>query len=209
MRKSTLVSGIVVVLVLIAAGAWLVLNRAGDESEGSGGPPDQAAPGWHEVVREGVKGVRAHGLPRKWPFSSVRPTAAGMTPRVKREALEVLGSAAPLRLRFEEARYARTPAGVGLWVVPGRGVICMFRAVRMASSCSTTVEAYRRGLLLQTYTSPIPEARPTRFTALGIAPDWARAVSARIGGKSWTIPIVDNAFGAAAKAPIRIIGLSR
>jgi hypothetical protein len=113
-------------------------------------------------------------------------------------------------LRFDEARYGRAPTGVGLWVVSGRGVTCMFRAVGIASTCSTTVDAYRYGVLLQSYkVGSAPSARPTHFVALGIAPDGAKTVSVKSGERSRSIPIIDNAFRVQAEAQIRIVGLNR
>jgi hypothetical protein len=207
MRKRA-TSGVIVFLALVV-GVWLLLDRGGDQPGGSDLPADRGVQPWRQMVQDGLKGIRAKGLPEKWPFSAVQATSTGMSPRLRREAREVLGAPEPLRLRFEEARYARTPTSIGLWVVPGRGVTCMFRAVRMASTCTPTVDAYRRGMLLQTYKTVSPGGRPIQFAALGIVPDGVRSVAATVGGEPRSIPVIENAFADVAKAPIRIVDLNR
>jgi hypothetical protein len=201
-------SGVVVFLALVV-GVWLLLDRDGDQPGGSDLLTGKGAQPWRQMVQDGLKGIRVKGLPEKWPFSAVQATSTGMSPRLRREARDVLGAPEPLRLRFEEARYARTPTDIGLWVVFGRGVTCMFRAVRMASTCSPTVDVYRRGMLLQTYKTASPGGRPIQFAALGIVPDGVRSVAATVEGEPRNIPVVDNAFADVAKTPIRIIDLNR
>jgi hypothetical protein len=115
-----------------------------------------------------------------------------------------------LKLRFDQARYAETPGGTDIWLVPGRGVMCLVRAPRIATTCDTGGKAARRGLVLQVYkVGKSPDHRPTQFMAMGVAPDGARGVLVKVGHESRAIPIVDNAFDYKAKAPITVVHLTR
>lgn len=201
--------GVTVALALLA-GTWLMLDRGNSRPVEAEHPVDRVAQAWREMVRAGLRREGIEGPPQRWPFSALEPAIGGMPPQLRAEAREVLGSPAPMRLRFDEARYGRAPTGVGLWMVPGRGVTCMFRAVSIASTCIATVDAYRYGMLLQTYkVGKAPGIRPSHFVVLGVAPDGAKTVSVKFGERTRTVPIVDNAFRVQAEAQIRVVGLNR
>jgi hypothetical protein len=210
MSKRTFVLTIAV-LALLLSGAWLVLDRDDDVSGDADHPASTTNPRiWQQLVQDGLRDARTYGLAERWPFSAINSTATGMPLHLRREALEILGPAAPLRLHFDEARYVRTPIDFALWVVPGRGVTCMFRTVRIVSSCRTTVYAYRHGMVLQTAKpGTSPRSRPSLFTLTGIAPDWTRTISVRAGRELRTIPIIDNVFADKARVPFQIVRLNR
>jgi hypothetical protein len=123
---------------------------------------------------------------------------------LQREAVELLGGADDLGLYFANARYATTSNKVGLWVVPGDGLICMFRAVQLVASCTTTAQAYRYGIVLQVYKPDREHDRPTEFASLGIVPDGVKKVPAKVGKQWTTIAVADNTFYVESRRPIGI-----
>jgi hypothetical protein len=124
-----------------------------------------------------------------------------MPQALREEAEEVLLEPEPLDLQFNEARYVTTPNDAALWVVPGSGILCIFRAVKMAASCSPAPLAFHRGIVLELF--KLDEAgHPTRFTALGIAPDGVESMVGEIGKTRRKIPVVGNAYFTEARDPI-------
>ena len=136
-----------------------------------------------------------------------------MPDRAKRETTETLGGAGAvevLGLRFDEARYAEVPSGSGMWVVPGKAVMCLVRAEKIATSCDTRTRAAQMGMLLQVYKlGKPPRSKPTQFQAIGVAPDGARKVLVKAGPQSAMLSVVDNTYDYKAKTPIRIVRFIR
>jgi hypothetical protein len=202
--------GLSVLLCIAIVWAILLLDRGGADSQGRRRSIAGIGRVWQQMAQSEGSEIKVDARRGKWPFSHVRPNAFGMPPRQQKEAFALLGRPALLQLRFDSALYARTPTGIGLWLVPGKGVICIFRAVRIASSCSTTAAVYRRGLQLQIFRSgATPASKPTQFTVLGVVPNWANAVSISVDGRRRKLPVVNNAFAGEAKSPIRILGLEK
>jgi hypothetical protein len=128
-----------------------------------------------------------------------------MPDSLQKKALELLGEPAPLGLRFADARYAATSHQLSLWVVPGNGVICVFELVKMASACTTTVQAYHHGIVLQTYTvSKGSGGRPAKFTSFGVAPNGVKRVPAKVGSRWTAVDVVNNTFVIESRQPIGI-----
>lgn len=198
-----LIAGLAVPLV-VAVGIWLAQGASEPRAART---PSQAGPtrAWEHLVDKGVRESRSVDL-RHWPFAHVESTGKGMPFALRREAKEVLGNPDHLGLRFEHARHAVTANKVDLWVVQATGVLCMFRAKEIAATCETTAEAYRHGLVLQIY--KLDEAhgrRPTKFAALGIAPDGVKEVPAKVGKRRISIPVAANAYFAEAPMPIAVL----
>jgi hypothetical protein len=129
----------------------------------------------------------------------------------RRDVVEILGGNQQLHLRFQHAQHLQTSAGIPIWVVRGTNIVCIVRANKVAVGCGTRLDAERHGLTLEVYRlAPPPKRDPTRFIALGLAPDWAKAVRIRIGGHGRrTVPILGNTFSLAAAGPIFVERLVR
>jgi hypothetical protein len=204
---------VILMLVVSAAAlvaAWALFGRHENASVTTEPGRESLEEHWEKLANHGVKELQSRPLGHRWPYSHLRGEGREMPPKMRHATSKTLRKSGPLKLRFDQSQYVVTPAGVGLWVVRGRGVTCMFIDKTAAVSCATTAQVERRGLLLEVYrTGPPPRAKPTHFLALGIAPDWARAVRATIDGEPKTIPIVDNAYAQRAETPIKIQPLTR
>jgi hypothetical protein len=146
------------------------------------------------------------------PFSGAKPVAGVIPEPLRRPTTETLGgdgAIGALGLRFANARRAETPSGTALWVLPGKAVMCLIRAPRIATSCQTSTEAATKGLVIQTYKLAKPTSRkPTSFSTIGIVPDDTPAVRLVVKRRTITIPVTNNTFDRTAKAPIRVAGLA-
>lgn len=191
----------------LALGAWLAVEQG--QPKPAGAPKQRSATQvWRQITKKSRQESRPRNL-RSWPFAAIVRPLHPMRATLRKEAKEVLGNPAHLGLRFGSARHVVAPNGVGLWVVSGRSVTCMFRAVNIAGTCSPTAEAYRHGLLLELYKLDKGHGRrPTTFTVFGIAPDGVRSVAGQAGGQPIEIPVVHNAFSATASGPINVISPS-
>lgn len=160
---------------------------------------------WSHLSRRGVRQERAHGFHAdQSPFLDIG-TPKTMPPGMLKAALGVLGQSGPARLGFGRARYVTTPLGVGLWVVVGRGVTCMFQARTAAMSCNTTYSASRRGLFLGVYAlGRHPSESPSRFLSLGITPTWAKTIHFRVGRQKRQLHIMNGVFAIRTDRPIQM-----
>jgi hypothetical protein len=163
---------------------------------------------WQELSEKG-SAEALHPHSRSWPFAAIRAPRGGMPQQLRAETRGVLIAPGNLHLAFAKARYVTAPDDTGLWAVPGAGVLCLVRAVKVAASCAGELAAYREGLLLETYKTAVPGGRPTSFTALGIVPNGVRFVHARISGVQRRIPVVHNAYALTASVPVNVIPLNR
>jgi hypothetical protein len=129
-----------------------------------------------------------------------------MPPTFRSAVIKTLGGHQRLGLHFDRARHVNTAVGVGIWVVRGNGITCIFEANRGASSCAGDAYVVRQGLeLVLGQGTPLPHNRgiPGHFLALGIAPDSVKAVRLKVvGDKSITVPVIKDAYGLRAGAPI-------
>jgi hypothetical protein len=193
---------------LIAVGIWIAADGEQGESQNVRARSQPREPQqWEQLVNEGRQEAES-SLLGPWPFAEVRRVEGGMPGPLRKDALELLGEPTALGLRFAKARYATTPNNLGLWVVPGNGVICMFRAAKLASSCKTIVQVYRHGIVLQTYKWDRGggEDKPTAFASFGIVPDGIRRVPVKIGDRWTTVGVVDNTFFIGSRQTIGIPG---
>jgi hypothetical protein len=204
MRKGRrLTLGVTVSLALTAGVAFAVTSGGGEPRRAAAARPSSSQV-WGKVLAAGQRESRSVEL-RHWPFAAVVRQPHGMPHKLRTEAEELLGNPAHLGLLFEGARYTTAPDGAGLWVVSGRNVLCMFRAVNIAVACDTTARAYTRGLLLEVYKrDKAHDQRPTKFTLFGIVPDGVSSVIARVGGQSREIAVIHNTLSAEAPTPINV-----
>jgi hypothetical protein len=161
-----------------------------------------ASRGLEELNDPSNRGLPALAITKTMPESMPR----GMRQKVH----ETIGPAQSLQLDFDQAQLVRTQSGIGIWVVEGRGVTCAFRDKVGSSTCQTTVQARKRGLLLETYkVNKDPKAPPTHFTAFGVAPNWARSAVVKIKGRQREISVVNHAYALRAMQPIEVQRLTR
>jgi hypothetical protein len=192
------------VIVVIASATWAVA-QGGHQHEPHNVALQRLGRTWETLVargrREAPPAHRQH-----WPFAKIVAASGGMPEALRAEAEEALGDGGRLGLRFGQARYGATPGGVGLWVVPGDGVTCMFRSPSIAAACRTTAQAYRNGIVLQTYKlGKSHHGRPKSFAALGIAPDGLRFMALEIGKRRTSIPLHGNVYLVESRSPIAVL----
>jgi hypothetical protein len=212
---STKWRSLIVVATLLAACAlvWLQFirdNRGGRES--STPASHRARDSWQErFVRRGIAQLRAGEARELPPLTGSHGTAEAMPEVMRRRIGQNLQGVGPLHLRFDQAQYEPTPVGVGVWIVEGRGVACIFTDGMPASSCRTSVDARRGGIWLGTYrTSKVHPGRPTSFLTLGAVPNNVRAVSLIIGsGSPTTIRVLNHVWAVRTRASVEIQRLVR
>jgi hypothetical protein len=200
------------VIATLLVGGWFVLENQEGEAAPSKAPPTRRAilaESWRQLSAGGIQEGRDSQI-QDWSRFAKLWRKPAMPLQMRRAVSETLGPAQSLDLRFDQARYATAPVGGGLWVVPGRGVMCLFRAKTATSTCNTAAIAERRGILLEVFRpGSSPGRRPTHFLALGIAPNWARRVEVNVDRELKTIPIVNNTYGLRANVPIRFRRLTQ
>jgi hypothetical protein len=208
-RKPWLLMLAVGLTVIGIFGGWLLLR--------SEAPPRPAKPAinekqkaranraWAKVVETGHREAQSLDL-RRWPFHELKPEPGGVPEALRRLAKEVLGEPEDLGLSFAAARRAVTSGHISLWVVPGRGVLCMFRHPDMAVSCRPVSKAYRQGIALQIYKlGKAKSGPPESFMAIGVVPDGISGVRMRLGNRRTTAPVVANTFQVEARRPIKVV----
>jgi hypothetical protein len=196
-------------LIMLVVSAWLLLDGHSGQMSAKGGPTT-AGQGWKRLMRRGLAQERARKFDPAAAVAATVGVAKSMPPEMRRAVGRVMQEAEPLALQFDDARFVNTTIGVGLWVVQGRGVTCLFQAVTGAVSCSPAPSAEKQGLLLGVYKfDPSAQKRPSNFVVLGVAPDWAKVVRATVGRRRIKILIADNAYGYRAEVPIKVQGLTR
>lgn len=191
------------VLLLIGA-ALLIADHGEQHSVGPSKGKAHIANSWQRMADKGQREARGLDL-NSWPFQAAVLPRKGMSAWFKREAKEVLLEPENLGLRFNKARYVAATNRVSLWVVPGRNVLCVFRATRIAAACTSKARAYRSGILLEVYRLNKPGGHPTRFTAIGLMPDGVRSVTVRMGKLRKQLPVIRNAYIAEAPRPITLL----
>lgn len=194
-------------LLALIVGGWLIANVLDDEQVK---PKALSSPGsWQEQLVKRAALISPRGPDsQSWPFAAMKDEPESMPQRRIQDANSTLGRGhRALGLRFDQSQYVDTSAGIGIWVVRGKGITCIFHARTVAAACNTDAEAGRRGLALVVGEgrSASPRALPPRFLALGIAPNSTQAVELRTaGGASETIPVIDNAFALRAREPMNL-----
>lgn len=193
-------------------GVWLVLSGGEDRTDHlpEATLSDAAKEMERQLVSQGLRALRQQHEDELEPLALTQGKPEPMPLSMRRVVIETIGPAPQLDLEFDQAQYVRTPEGAGLWVVEGRGVTCAFRDETGTSSCGTTIETRRRGLLLATYrlNGRIPH-RIKQFTLLGIAPNDVTAVLVTSGGIARTIPVQNHLYAASADRPVKVLRLIR
>jgi hypothetical protein len=203
----------VLILAGLVAGAWLTL---GDTNNGQSAVLNKAersfaSKDWQAQLSR-LAARTGDSASRSWPFAALKGNAELMPKIMRRAAIASLGGHQRLGLRFDRAQYVSTSTDVGIWVVRGTGVTCIFQDRKAAAGCATDANASRQGLALVVgYGRPSSNAKlPARFLTFGIAPNSVKAVRLKaIGGGSTTVPIVENAYGLRTRAPIEVEKLIR
>jgi hypothetical protein len=135
----------------------------------------------------------------------MRGDSEQMPPHMQILIKETLGAPRRSGFQLNRAQYARTGDG-GIWVVTGKNMACLVQAVRGAMACDVMADVIDQGLLLVVYKPPKSRGElPSHFLALGLAPDWARAVRLRIGSNTIrNVAVRGNAYALRAERPIRL-----
>lgn len=178
-----------IAIATVAAGAIcaaVLLIRGGEASDRDNSPsrsnPAQRAEA--ELVKRGLRGLDENPHLGSRPLAIMRGKPEAIPGSVRRAIAETIGPAPRLDLRYDESQYALTPSGAGVWLIAGKGVICMFEALTANSSCLTTTLAAKRGILLGlSRPAPGPSSQK-QFKLEGIAPDGATAVVVRVGHRT-------------------------
>jgi hypothetical protein len=166
------------------------------------------AGGTWQVQLARIARSHASDLRRDWPFSGLPSMSRPMPMILRRRAVANLGNQQLLGLRFNHAKFVRTPIARGIWVVRGAFLTCIFQAVRAAASCGPDAYVFNHGLQLgvgsnRGYSSQAPH--PSRFLIFGIEPDGVRAVIIRsLSGHRTKKDVVHNAFAMQASSPMYI-----
>lgn len=200
--RGGVVLGVLAGLILVV-GALVAFRPFEGSAEPASRSDDSVRAAWEGLAQRGQEELRSGPHRIHWPYSALRGQSRHMSAQMREGAMRTLAKAQSLRLRFDRARFAATPVGVGIWLVPGKGVICIVEDVKPATSCNSTADVARGGLWLEVYALNARH-EPTHFLVLGIAPDGVDAVRATIGQTSVSIPVVDNIFARRAEAPITI-----
>jgi hypothetical protein len=175
---------VAILLALLCIGAWAVLQALDDDATGR--------------QTRGLSALSAsQGAPEDMP-------------KALRRQIRRLKAGKPFHLRFDEAQHARTPIGVGIWIVEGAGITCIFREGLPASACEPTGDTKLNGISLGTYTTDKAHpGRPLSFLALGVVPEGVRAVLARVASSRRAVRVRNGAWAIRAKTPIKIERLVR
>lgn len=205
-RRAALIG---VILLVPIVGAVLVFQVRGDGSSVEGGQsrPERLL-GWQErlVQRAAVKSATTQGAGYA-PLIASHGAAERMPMATRRRIKKNLHGAGPLRLRFNHAQYVKASAGVGLWIVEGAGVTCLFREAKPfpPSACRTSVEARRQGITLETYrTSKEHPGLPIAFLAVGAVPDGVPWITVMISGSRRKVRVQNGVWAIRARTPVKV-----
>lgn len=114
-----------------------------------------------------------------------------------------------LGISLRDGYFLNTANGIGLWVLRGEHVVCIFNGRTLAMACDTAADTARYGLVVVSGPSPQFYKHPL-VEAVGIAPDGVRAVRLELMGRSdRVVSIVNNTFALRAHQPILVKGVVR
>lgn len=103
----------------------------------------------------------------------------------------------------------KTRLGIGIWVVEGKRIVCIFNAQDFAVACDTATNTGRYGLVSVSGPSPMTYKHPP-VVALGIVPDGVQAVRLGVlGRRNHIIRISNNTFVLRTHRPIVVKGVLR
>lgn len=202
-------------LFALLVGGWLLANALDGDGERAKpkahGSQDPGSNSWQARLVRRAALISPDGPdPHPWPFAAMKDKPEVMPRQLIQEAKATLGKGHQvLGLRFDRAQYVDTTTGIGIWVVRGKRLTCIFHAETAAAACTTDAEAGYRGLVLVVGDGPkpAPGTLPVRFLALGIAPNSARAVKLQLPSGASKIPVIDNAFAHRARTPMNLVEL--
>jgi hypothetical protein len=196
-----------VVAALIVV-TWLVTNQStGGQAVSAGQSADRPPHSWYAELAERASTSNTLGR-EKLPFAVLSGPPVTMPERLRQVAQRTLGRGQKrLGLHFDTAHHLHTVAGIGIWAVRGAGVTCLFHDQAILAACDTNTSIAHKGLTM-VGGRPSPNAThslPASFLALGIAPDWAKAVRLGvIGRRSRVVRISHNTFVFRAAGPISV-----
>lgn len=111
-------------------------------------------------------------------------------------------------LRLAAARYISTDTG--FWVVNGLDRTCIVQAHGGAVGCESRTTLLREGIALGVVMlGPPPRHVAREFLVAGIVPDQIDAVELRVGHRTRTVAVHDNAYSLRAPVPIMVKHLYR
>jgi hypothetical protein len=201
----------------VAACIWLLVKDANREPAVEPVAPQSVgikSANWHAQLVRRNRSLQSNRVGTPWPFAAMRNKPEPMPLGSRREAAATLGDGyQQLSLHFDRAQYSTISGNIGIWVVRGNGVTCIFLARKGLAACNTTAETERVGLtLVAGLKKPNAPAFavPQAFMAIGIMPDEVRAVRVHsVDGGLKTVPIAHNTFAFRTKRPINIRRLIR
>jgi hypothetical protein len=211
-RRHIIVAITSIAIAMSGLGLWIQarLSDAGSIQPTATRTMRQASATLNAIVRGGLAEGAVPPM-RQWrSFSGLRSVAGGVPSATRIAVAEAVGGRPGLDildLDFDSARRATTPSGMSLWMVSGRGVMCLVRTERIAIACSGEKKANRRGVLLQIHRAA-PAPNELAFVTIGIVPNWATGISLQIGDVPITLPIQANAFDFGAARSIRVLQLA-
>ena len=164
------------------------------------------------LVRRGIRETRKFGSPSTARAAELfNGDLNPMSFRLTQTAKATLGGGQQLSLNFAQSRYVETPSRHGLWLVPGRAVLCLFRAPPSVAACDTVTKVRLRGLVLITSSAGQDEARVPRrkreFFATGIFPSSTGEIEVLSDGYRRRVSVIDGVFALRAEDPIRVKAL--
>jgi hypothetical protein len=204
-------AGVAVAAISLATCSVLLPSLNGGRGSESRGPQSthrvSMARSWAALSREGSEGRGLSTSVRVLQaIASAHVTGHGMPAALRSLAQKTLGAGSDaLMLDFARAREVSASRHLRLWLVPGRGVICMFRVTHFAAICAPDNVARARGLVLETYRLPAGKPwPPLSFTAIGVMPSSVVGAVAKTRGRTIVIPTRSNTFVRRSKSAINV-----
>jgi hypothetical protein len=198
------VSGVMLASAVALAAGLLLLDFDGGREQPGAQQASEIRRAWAQLADRERPDSASDGI-LQWPFSAAARVPRGMPVALRERAQRTLMQPGPLHLQFGQARRTIGPGGLVLWLVPGRGVICMFRASRLAAACRAKSEALSDGLSLQTYKVDPAGKEPERFTAFGVVPDGIHNIEVKVGHRRMQTAVSRNVYRVEAATPIRVV----
>lgn len=212
MYKRRMILGVLIALPILLAAGWLAFtgSKTGGASSQIRKPTNDFADWREQLVRKGSKELRHDEPEQADRFAFMQGEVEAMPEKMRRAIAVAVGGVAPLGLRFDRSQLVPAGMGVGVWVTEGKGVICISVAEDGSTSCDTSVHAWRQGLPLEVFKpGTSPRDQPTDFLALGVVPNWARAVRMRIGDQFRLVQAPYGVYALRAGRPIKVASIVR
>lgn len=125
------------------------------------------------------------------------PTAI---PQAEEEHIRKISGAPREGLAFSKAHFQK-----GLWVVSGRGIVCIAEENRGNVACDLESKVARDGLSIGAFTPPNdPTEAPKRFSVTGILPDSVKHLCIQVGPVEKVIVAESNVYAVAGRQPIHV-----